>query len=543
MPLRNPRKHHHGSFNPYPSGVFKRYESKVIGNLFLLKPLMYLLGLEEIVDSICPLSSNRARVSIGEACVIMVLNRLNSPRPLYRVESWAESVSTLDLFGIPPSLLNDDKLGRCLEVLAEYSSDIETSLCLKLIKDFGVDPRLVIWDSTSFYFEGEYQDSEIVTFGYAEEGKTDCKRVGVGICMDEATGIPLTSSRDPGKKSDTEMVIDNLETLKKTLEKTGHADFVAVADRALASIDNVFHLDSSGMKFVAPADDDACYIELILDTDDHEFVEVNYHSKDGEPFLIAERGICLRKKSDDQGGSPGTHEYRWFRAIVVKSPSKLEVDRKKRSAEMEKVASWLRGLQDTKLNRRRYKKLDYVQKQIDSFFSGPLRKYRRIYSPRVEGDDGNLVLTWSVDEHALARLKTLDGKYVVVSNQKDPLTSAADIFYTSRKRSRIETRMRYLKSHLKVRPVFLKSPQRVQGLAFITNLALAVYCLLEHMLKKAGIDESVRELFLNYEHIALTKAKLPDGTEVSHVENALPFHYRTLQKLGLLIGEYQPPRP
>jgi len=61
MPLRNPGKHHHGSFNPYPSGVFKRYESKVIGNLFLLKPLMYLLGLEEIVDSICPLSSDRAR--------------------------------------------------------------------------------------------------------------------------------------------------------------------------------------------------------------------------------------------------------------------------------------------------------------------------------------------------------------------------------------------------------------------------------------------------------------------------------------------------
>ena len=75
----------------------------------------------------------------------------------------------------------------------------------------------------------------------------------------------------------------------------------------------------------------------------------------------------------------------------------------------------------------------------------------------------------------------------------------------------------------------------------VTVHAGHTYCLLEHMLKQAGIDESVRELFLNYEHIALTKAKLPDGTEVSHVENALPFHYRTLQKLGLLIGEYQPP--
>ena len=70
---------------------------------------------------------------MGEACVIMVLNSQNSPRPLYRVESWAEVISSIDLFGIPPALLNDDKLGRCLELLAKYSSDIETPLCLKLI--------------------------------------------------------------------------------------------------------------------------------------------------------------------------------------------------------------------------------------------------------------------------------------------------------------------------------------------------------------------------------------------------------------------------
>lgn len=536
MPLRNPKKHHHGSFNPYPSGVFKRYESKVIGNLFLLKPLMYLLGIEEIVDSICPLSSNRAQVSVGEACVIMVLNRLNSPKPLYRVEAWAEAVSTLDLFGIPPSSLNDDKLGRCLELIAAYSNDIEICLCLKLIKHFGLDPKLVIWDSTSFYFEGEYDDSELVTFGYAEEGKTDCKRVGVGLCIDGATGIPLTSSREPGKKSDTELVVDNLEALKRTLEKAGRTDFVAVADRALASVDNVFHLDSSGIKFVAPADDDACYIDLILDTGEHEFVQVDYWSKDKKPFLIAERGIYLCKKQENG------YDYRWFRAIVVKSPSKFEVDRKKRAAEMEKVSSWLCELRDSKLNKRRYKKLDYVQKQIDSFFSGPLRKYRKIYNPRAEGEEGSLVLTWSIDEQALARLELLDGKYVIISNQKDAAVSADKIFYTSRRRSRIEPRMRYLKSHLKVRPVFLKTDLRIQGLAFITNLALTVYCLLEHMLKQAGIEESVRELFLNFEHIALTKAKLPDGTEVSHVENALPFHYRTLQKLGLLVGEYRPPQ-
>ena len=537
MALRNPKKQHCGTFNPYPSGVFTRYQSKVIGNLFLLKPLLTLLGLEDIVDSVCPPASNRANVSVGEVCKILVLNRLNSPMPLYKVEDWADHVSAIDLFGVPPYLLNDDKLGRCLELLAAYSDDVEALLCLKLIRDFGVSPELVIWDSTSFYFEGAYDDSELVMFGYAVEGRTDAKRVRIGMCIDAGTGIPLTSSREPGKKPDSELVVDNLETLKAALSKAGRADYVVVADRAPASVKNVFLLDSKGTKFVAPAADDDCYARLILGTSDDEFQEADYRSKDGEPFFIAERGICLYRKLDG-----GRYESGWFRAIVVKSPSKLKVDEMKRAKEIETIDAWLRDVRDNKINKRRYKRFDYVDKRIDAFFSGPLCKYRKIYNPRVTGDDGRLAFTWSVDEEALQRLIAPSGKYVVVSNQRDPAVSAADIFLTSRRRSHIETRMRYLKSQLKVRPVFLESDMRIRGLAFVTNLALVVYCLLDHMLKKAGIDESVRELFLDFDQIALTKAKLPNGAEVSHVENALPFHYRILDRLGLLIGEYRPPQ-
>ena len=39
------------------------------------------------------LGSNRANVSVGEVCKILVLNRLNSPMPLYKVEDWANHVS------------------------------------------------------------------------------------------------------------------------------------------------------------------------------------------------------------------------------------------------------------------------------------------------------------------------------------------------------------------------------------------------------------------------------------------------------------------
>jgi len=312
-----------------------------------------------------------------------------------------------------------------------------------------------------------------------------------------------------------------------------------VADRALASVKNVFLLNSKGVKFVAPADDDDCYTRLILGTSDDEFQEADYRSKDGKPFFIAERRICLHRKLD---GEERQCESGWFRAIVIKSPSKLKVDEMRLSKETETVDAWLRDVRDNKMNRRRYKKLEYVEKRIDAFFTGLLRRYRNIYNPKVVSDVDRLDFSWSMDEEALQRLIALNGKYVVVSNQMDPVVSAADIFLTSRRRSHIETRMRYLKSQLKVRPVFLESEMRIRGLAFVTNLALVVYCLLEHMVKQASIDESVRELFLDFDQIALTKAKLPNGAEVSHVENALPFHYRTLDKLGLLIGEYHRPQ-
>jgi len=372
----------------------------------------------------------------------------------------------IDLFGIPPCLLNDDKLGRCLELFAAYSDNIEALLCLKLIRDFGVSPELVIWDSTSFYFEGAYDDSGLVTFGYAVEGRTDAKRVRIGMCMDAGTGIPLTSSRESGKRPDSELVVDNLETLKAALSKAGRADYVVVADRALASVKNVFLLDSKGTKSVAPADDDDCYIRLILGTSDDEFQEADYRSKDGEPFFIAERGICLYRKLDG-----GQYESGWFRAIVVKSPSKLKVDEMKRAKEIETIDAWLRDVRDNKINKRRYKRFDYVDKRIDAFFSGPLCKYRKIYNPKVTGDDGRLAFAWSIDEEALQRLIALNGKYVVVSNQMDPVVSATDIFLASRRRSHIETRMRYLKSQLKVRPVFLESDMRISGLAFVRNSA------------------------------------------------------------------------
>ena len=44
-------------------------------------------------------------------------NRLAAPSPLYDISGWASSAAVQELFGIPPMLLNDDRLGRALEAV------------------------------------------------------------------------------------------------------------------------------------------------------------------------------------------------------------------------------------------------------------------------------------------------------------------------------------------------------------------------------------------------------------------------------------------
>lgn len=97
-----------------------------------------------------------------------------------------------------------------------------------------------------------------------------------------------------------------------------------------------------------------------------------------------------------------------------------------------------------------------MEEGIDDFFSDLPRRYRTMYNPKVVSDDNRLDLS---------------------------------------------TRMLCLKSQLKARHVFLESETRIGRLVFVTDLALVVYCLLEHMLKEAGIDESVRELFRDLDYI------------------------------------------
>ena len=87
-----------------------------VGSLLLAWHFLRELDVAGTIDRALP-QRGRQQLSVGEVVAALVASRLCSPSPLYDVAGWASGAAVRELLGIPPQLLNDDRLGRGLESL------------------------------------------------------------------------------------------------------------------------------------------------------------------------------------------------------------------------------------------------------------------------------------------------------------------------------------------------------------------------------------------------------------------------------------------
>jgi hypothetical protein len=105
---------------------------------------------------------------VGEAVAALICSRLCSPSPLYDIAGWASGSALQELFGIPPALLNDDRLGRVLELVAVYAETLRGTLAARAIERFGIDAGRLHVDLTALRVAGAYERSALVARGWAQ---------------------------------------------------------------------------------------------------------------------------------------------------------------------------------------------------------------------------------------------------------------------------------------------------------------------------------------------------------------------------------------
>jgi hypothetical protein len=85
-----------------------------LGALPVLYALLETLQVRQIINRHCP---SRADVDHGTIAMVLVLNRLMLPLPLYQLADWVGQTVLVAVLGLPASKFNDDRLGRTLDAL------------------------------------------------------------------------------------------------------------------------------------------------------------------------------------------------------------------------------------------------------------------------------------------------------------------------------------------------------------------------------------------------------------------------------------------
>jgi len=485
--------------------------TKNIGPIALIKPVLDALGLREAVDRYCPMDRKRG-ITHGQAVEVMVMNRLTSPTPLCDVEEWARLYALEEACGIVADHVNDDRLARALDAVFQHMEDIEADVALRAMAKYKVNPEVIHFDATSLYFEGAYDESDIVRLGYSRDQKPDKKQVNLALDVSAEEGIPLFHSSYQGNTPDPKMVIDNMRRLKAKL-KPNH--FIMVGDRSTITAELVRLLLDNGLDFLGALKMTRPLQKLVASIGDDEYEPVEYQG--GTTYRACERAINLKR-----AGRRFT-----VRGVVVWSMKKAEKDHKRRERGVKKLLEKLRKV-ESKLNRGRYKRRAYVEHRVKALLSG---KYGSLVKVRLEGEDGGLTMTVSRDEEVLQRLSRLDGKYLLATSLDWP---PSRLIQTYRGRYVVEARIRNMKSRLAVRPIFLHKDQRIQALVAVTVLALMIYSILEVLARRSGmVKVTARRLFFHFQKLVLIKLIMKDGERVNVVEDVTRLQGEVLARLSL----------
>jgi transposase len=525
------------NFNPKPKKVFQFKVEKLLGSLYLTKPLLERMNIKAIIDSIVPARKENGQiVTTGQVSEVLVANRLHHPRPLRDIEEWAELCGIEELYNLKPENLNDDRLGRALEDLEQYFEEIETALALHVIKEFGLDLEEILWDTTSLYFEGEYDSSELIRFGYGE--KSGLKQLKVALNVEKESGIPLRADVLNGNRTDVTIVVENLKKLRRALKKE---ELLFTGDNAMGTIPNCLLLNDQNIRFIAPSPASSLFEQAINSVDEEELDLLVFPDKDGTPkFKVTERGVFIGLPDRDTKEDLKEVKPFWARCLIIWSKSKSKLEKEKRAKYINDIKERLEDIALTKLNKRRYKDKEYAQNQVDKCFQGPKHYLRKVFgNPTVEDKQGQFELVYVLNKELLKRIEKKDGFYPVVTNVYDQNYTTKELFLRTRRKYSVEQPMRYLKSKIKIRPVFLHIEERIRGLALVTFIALMAYCILEHLAKQnLNPKATTHQLMKEFAAIVFSEGEMLDGTYFQTVGNVKERHIKLINKLGLAIGSY-----
>ena len=399
------------------------------------------------------------------------------------------------MFGVASEKLNDDRLARTLDAIAEQIPAIQGTVTAAAVVGFGLNLDQVHLDVTSFMFEGRYDDTADGDFpkparGYNPQKDTRRKQVRTGLGVSRDGGVPLFHQAFDGNRNDSKALVELLHSMQLHLSEVDVPvnEVLVVGDSKLLAAGNLRKLlCQEGLTFVGPAERGKDFDQEVLELDDQAWTEQEYAS---ESELLRRKKAApdtwnrfwVQEREWKVADSQGTEHT--LRKLFVRSSEEQKAARRSRERQLR--------LADEDLQRvsngiaRYYKTEEKLRAKVHDVLRD--RRVTALLKVEIGSHEGRPTLAWAIDGEAVRREERIRGHYVLLTNL--PATrSANEVLIIHKDQYRVEQRFSHWKGPLCISPIFLKDNRRIAALVLLTALALQVFCLIEREVRKKLGDE------------------------------------------------------
>jgi transposase len=497
------------------------------GPVLVVRALFDQLGLWDILDQLLGRAQD---VPFADRAFVLVANRLIAPASEHGLAGWLETDFVCDRRGrrflphwhrrgrvrVHPRQL--DAWYRTLDRLLRAKDRIEVALYHRLRDLFSLKPDLVLYDVTSTYFEGG-GPHDFARHGYSRDGKPQNAQVIVGVVM--VAGWPIAHHVGAGDRIDHSTV---QEVIRDLHQRFGCARLAFVGDRGMVTDENIAALTREEHGFLVG-------VKRRRDPQ----IEAWLDAVDETKWVSCPGGINTRERKTNPprtraqevlSGDPD------LRVIVIDSDERRGYEQAKREQAMERARRRLEKLRERVAAGalKRPEKIGAAVERIMQRYHG----YRYFDWELTAGG-----LEFSESAERLGREKKIEGRYVVMTGEKD--LSVRDAVALYKELTEVESGFRQLKDVLALRPIYHQIEARVKAHIFVAALALLMQRLLSRRLKESGLDLSPARAMQALGTVRLVTFRLEGQSERRGLTGGCPDARQILKALKLV--DQRPPTP
>lgn len=444
----------------------------------------------------------------------LVCYRLIDPGSEWRLHrEWYGRSAMADLLGEDESLVQVDKLYRCLDKVLAHKQELFSHLTERWQALFGVRYEVLLYDLTSTYFECVPPEEGKRQFGYSRDKRSDCVQVVIALIV-TPEGLPLTYEVLVGNTSDKTTLAQFVKAIEAHY---GRADRIWVMDRGIPTEETL-----QAMREATPP------VHYLVGTPKgrlsrlekaflmrpwhqvREAVQVKLLNQEGELYVLA----C--------------------------SEQRVHKERAMRRRRLKKLWKRLHELQGQKLSR------DELLLKLGAAKKDAGRAYGlvAIQLPAPEEPVSAETFRFELRKDKLRTARRREGRYLLRSNLTDQ--DPARLWQLYMQLTEVEQAFRDLKGDLAIRPIYHQSDHRIEAHIFVAFLAYCLHVTLKQRLRALAPGLTPRAVLEKFAALQLVDVHLPttDGRYLILPRYTQPDRDQQLllKQLKLELPEQPPPR-